>query len=264
MVAVITAVVSIITSIVTTIMNSNRTKKTTYINTITSNRIKWMQDLKELIDNIIRKTQVSNYSPIYNHMKEKIQYFDELSSIRNKIFLHLNYKGYIDEKIMTNVNVLYNRIEIIYEMDSFLKMENENDKIKYFFKHYNTDIFKQLCELAGITPSYINEIINFFQKNDELSQEWTKVMNKQIMKFNDKFRGAPRKIASEIQNLHNELVMFAQIYLKLEWDRVKDESKSKLKSYDEKKYKAIADEMIKKYNLKLYDYSLDKLTNYLG
>lgn len=168
MIAIITAVVSIITSVVTTIMNSNRTKKTTYINTITSNRIKWMQDLKGLIDNMIRKTQVSNYSPIYNDVKDRIQYFDELSSIRNKIFLHLNYRGYIDDKIMININALYSRIELLYELDSFLKMKNANDKMNYFFKHYNMDMFNQLLELAEITPSNLNEIINSFEKSNEL------------------------------------------------------------------------------------------------
>jgi hypothetical protein len=56
----------------------------------------------------------TNYSELYNSLEEKIQYFDELSCIRNNIFLKLNYKGYIDEIIINTVNDIYNRIEIIY------------------------------------------------------------------------------------------------------------------------------------------------------
>lgn len=263
LVAIITSTLSIITSIITTIMNSNRTKKTTYINTITSNRIKWMQELKELIDRVIRKTQVNNYSPIYNDEKEKIQYFDELSSIRNKVFLHLNYKGYIDDKIMIKVNALYRRIELIYEIDSLFKIKDADEKINYFLKHYHKDIFDQLLEVAEINSDNRNKIIDYLEKNKELPQPLEELINKQIKKFNDKFRGAPRKIANEIQDIHNELLMLVQIYLKLEWDRVKDESISKLGSYDKEKYSVLVEKMIREYDLKLYDYSLDKLPDYL-
>lgn len=263
LVAIITAIASIFTSIISTVLNSIRSKKTTYINTVTSNRIKWMQDLKELTDIFIRKTHTNMYSPLYNEIRERIQYFDELSSLRNKIFLHLNYKGYLDDKIMVKINSVFVRIELIYEIDSLLKIKDANDKIKYLIKHYQKDIFYQFLELANISPDNRNDIINSVGIDNEIPKSLTDTINKQINQFNNKFSSAPRKIANEIQDLHNELIMLIQIYLKLEWNRVKDESKSKLKSNNEKKYKKMSDEMIKNYNLKLYDYSLDKLPDYL-
>jgi len=261
--AILAAVVSIVTSLFTAFANNNRIKKTTYINTITSNRIKWMQDLKGLIDVFICKTQIGYFSPVYNDIKDKIKYFEELSSIRNKIFLHLNYKGYIDDKIMTTVNEIYTRIELIYEIDTLFKINDVSEKMKYLFKYYHTDIFKQLLEQADISSSNREEIIEAFKNSDEIPEVLRNAINKEITKFNERFKKAPRRIAKEVQDFHNELVMLNQIYLKLEWNRVKDESNSKLKSCNEEKYKAIADEMISNYNLKLYDYEHDKLPDYL-
>jgi len=262
-IAFITAFVSIFTSITASFINSSRNKKTTYINTITSNRIKWMQEMKGFIDTFIRKTQVSYYSPIYNDIKERIQYFEELSSIRNKIFLHLNYRGYLDDKIMTSVNIIYSRMEMIYELDTLLKIDDVNDKIKYILKHYHKDILNQLLELIDVNLNDRQEIIDSLEVDKEIPAVLQEAINKEITKFNNKFRNAPQRIVHDIQDFHNELVMYTQIYLKLEWDRVKDESKSKLKPQDVKKYKKTADEMIDGYNLKLYNYSLEKLPNYL-
>ncbi len=262
-VAIITSSVSILISVITTLINSNRNKKTTYINSITSNRIKWMQDFKGFVDCFIRKTQVGYFFPIYKNLKEQIQYFEELSSIRNKIFLHLNYKGYLDDKIMTAINNIYYRIEMIYEIEALLKLDDSNDKLKYLFKHYHKDIFNQLLELVDVDLGYRNQIIKSLENSNEVPAVLQEAINKQIIQFNDKFRTAPRKIALEVQNLHNRLVMFVQIYLKLEWDRVKDESISKLKSHSQEKYKELADKMVEEYSLKLYDYSHDKLPAYI-
>lgn len=261
--SIITAIVSILTSFITTIINSNRNKKTTYVNTITSNRIKWMQDLKGLSDSFIGKTQVSNFYPIYNDLKGRIHFFEELSSIRNKLFLHLNYRGYLDDKIMTTVNTIFCRIEIIYEIDNLLKLNDFNDKMKYIFKHYHKDISNKLLESVEINPKKRKEILEYLENSKDVPKILQESINKQITHFNSKYRSAPRRIAQEVQDLHNQLIMFIQIYLKLEWDRVKDESKGKLKSPNEKDYKEIADVMIEGYNLKLYDYSNDKLPDYL-
>jgi len=69
----------------------------------------------------------------------------------------------------------------------------------------------------------------------------------------------PKDLLSSVQSLHNELVMLSQIYLKLEWDRVKSESKGKLIPCCDDKYKTDVDINIKEYKLSLYDYSLAKL-----
>ena len=111
MVAAIAGIVSIITSIVTTIISSKRNKKTTYINIVTGNRIEWIQKLKSLSDIFIQRTQFTYFSPFYRDIDGAIKYFEEISSLKNKIFLHLNYNGYIDKKIIKQINKIYKRIE---------------------------------------------------------------------------------------------------------------------------------------------------------
>jgi hypothetical protein len=86
---IIVALVTSAFSLIICIINSARNKKTTFINTITTNRIEWMGKLKQLINDYLVMTELNKFSTLYSQTDKKLNYFRELSAKRNEIAFHL-------------------------------------------------------------------------------------------------------------------------------------------------------------------------------
>ncbi|MCT4542842.1 MAG: hypothetical protein N4A63_04830 [Vallitalea sp.] len=262
-VTIIAALISLTTSLIVTFVNNNRQRKSTYIETVTSNRLMWMTELKKLIDEFVCKTTLRNYTPIYYDLEDKSKFFEELNHLKNKIYLHLNYKGYIDQMIIDAIREILNRIEIIYEINELLKEKNTSNIMEYLLKNFSDQVFKDVIKQYDLSSEKLEDAIKNYYLGKDFPQEISSDFNSKMAEFNKNLRNSPKKIAKEVEEYHNKLFMYIQIYLKLEWNRVKDESNGKLNSLNnEDEYKIEVMERINDYDLKLNNY-MEKLTTYL-
>ena len=164
---------------------------------------------------------------------------------------------------MNFVNEIYYRIEILYEIEKLSKEEEVSKKIEYIFNHYGRDVLNEFLSSTSGESKEINSLIEAISSGSNIPEELQELVRRRIESFNQNFRTAPRKLSSEIERFHNDMIMYTQIYLKLEWNRVKEELKGNLKSSEDRKYRNMVDEMVKEYDLKLFDFNIDKLPQYL-
>lgn len=200
-------------------------KRTTFINTVTSSRIKWMGELRELISDYTSLIFIYDLKPILKD-KELREYLDSIIKLDAKIKLHLNYDGEPDKKIIEVINTLTQTIFDFYQLayqwdiqkqekrksaENFIKLIKENDlDISFMFEpekdwsevmnHPNYIKIKEVVKNSGLD---ISKLVTF----DEWARE--RVDNAKIQKVKVK-----------------KLVEETQTYLKIEWERVKQESKT--------------------------------------
>lgn len=250
---------SVAFSVITAIRSDHRAKKNTFINTITSNRIKWMQELKGFINEYITLTQLSENATIYYDMQKRLEYFERLTVIRNKIVLHLNCEGYIDEKIIISIRKIYTYMEIIYEMDKLLQEGDNDKKVEYIIKHYQNEIFSEI--ISAIELNDIDNVEESIEQGD-ISSIVPQIIRDKIVEFNKNFKKLPKLITKKMEKEHNELIKISKVYLKLEWNRVKKESKGSMKSEVKFMYKRKVDKMLEKEYIPTVDYNHNKLPSF--
>lgn len=260
-------------SLIVALINNSRSKKTLFINTITNNRIEWMNNTKEMINHFIVLTEVNTHSPVKISGDSRFEYFNELSKTRNKILLHLNFKGYIDKKIIETINEIEYSIQVLADFLELYK-STEEKKLEFAFKLYKNELIKinPTLFLENILDFDINSTDKFRSKIQELggieelynsiSDVIHEDMLKHIKELNNVLKTEPKKINEIINKLHNDLLAFTQVYMKVEWDRVKKESIGKFKEKENKKFKKKIDSLIDQTNRSTFNYSLNKLENH--
>lgn len=239
---------------------SKRTES--YINVITSNRIAWMEGLRGLTDEFIRRTQPSKRAAFFADAEKRTEYFDELFGLRNRIVLKLNCKGPIDQNIISSVNEVVTRMELFYEINDLLGMSPDG-RIKYLHEHYSDQIKLENLEALGLKEECVAQAAKLLDKEPSEVAFGLKT-SLASTRFDVKFRETPKRLVQEIQEEHNRLIKLVHVYLKLEWDRVKEESKGRFISPKKDEYRAIADEALNSYILRPFDYSHNKLPTYFG
>ena len=195
-IAIITASLSLIVSF----MNNQRIKKNTYINTITSNRIDWMNKLKLYINDYIVLTKIGYRASIYNN--NRLAVFEEILRKKNEIVFHLNYQGALDDKILINIDQIYDYFDILYKLIEYFESEDENNDINFvkLFMPNNDDLLQKLSSKNNtIKESGKRELLN---------------LNKKCYK----------EVTTSINEYQAELIRFTQVYTKIEWNRIKREA----------------------------------------
>jgi len=264
-VALIAAVVSMFTTGVISFVNNKSGKRNTYINTVTNKRISWMKELKVLVDDFVTSTSKSSNTLIYDKPDEKSVYFNELIHLKNKLILHLNYSGYIDELIIKNVCETYNLVEIYYECFELHSYTNISKRIEYALKNYGDKMFSPLLESCnGNVQTAIEIIKDYYLKVNLPDKQRRAALSHQIDGFNKSLKEVPKKLIDAIELLNNNLFMYTQIYLKLEWNRVKNESGGKIKDrLNKDRYENKTKAMIKSYQFFINDYKEKKLPDFM-
>lgn len=266
----------IVTSIISfsvAIINNSESKKALFINTITTNRIDWMSKTKLLVSDFIVMTETNKNSSTKYYGDTKEKFFYELSKKRNELLLHLNFKGYLDKKISQTILEIENNIQILSELFSLTNLDDK-EKINLLFKVYNEkdQSDKLKGELDNIVKIFYDvpsdqQVANLI--NDEAGRN--RILNavhedfsKYSEEINEILKKEPRNFTKKINNLHNDLLIYTQVYMKIEWERVKKESVGKLKKEKEKKLEKRIDLLITEAKgSKGLDYSFDKLNYYL-
>lgn len=173
-------------------------RKTQFINTITTSRIKWINELRGYISQFI------SYLPLYRQQyvaksgKERGEYINRLIELREKIKLHLNHNGDKDKEIIDLVNKLVEGTIKIYDecvipVEDHLKNQKEN--AKNGSENHSEGIYKPKIERDTLDNLRFARI-SYRQHKDVI------LVNSEM------------------------LVSKTQEYLKGEWERVKLESKS--------------------------------------
>lgn len=186
------------------------------INTyISDNRVAWMQSMKKYITEYL--DEIYKYNS--NESKEFDIYFQKIKSKTVQIKLHLNYLGNADKNILKEISALNRILELKYMEDKIKSIYPYDDgitvteeviqetimslrKLEYYYLlidgnafHADFDIWRQLIENYNST--------RFDIKNIYL---------KEIIRFNEILALKPQVI-----------IIYAEVYLKTEWERVKYE-----------------------------------------
>lgn len=214
---------TLVIGLVNFFVNMSINKRTVFVNAVTSERVKWMSELKELLAEYISVTSYYEDKPFYEE-REKNEYFERLIYLQGKIKLHLNHIDKRDEEINGLISEINQKIFGIYEakkaIESF-KKERLNvfsvEKQKgYFDKVFTEKVDKETAKAV-------------FLKNDrdalvKVYYEVLKLANEEIKnKYGYKGR-------DELISKVDELINKSRIYLKEEWEKVKDEAqRGKLK-----------------------------------
>lgn len=196
-------------------------KRTLYVNAITSERVKWMGQLKELLAEHLSLTA------LYDHRNflqgaELNNYLERLTYLRNRIKLHLNPAGKKDRTIIRLIDRINEKIIMIYDYGKITSTSEEG----------SIERFEKILEL--LHSKFINDIEDKYwllksrekynNANDEDKIELFNSGKERLYEILRKELGY--KVKDISSKLSKELVELSSEYLKEEWERVKLESQN--------------------------------------
>lgn len=176
-------------------INIKNSKKTQFINTVTAARIKWIQELRDLISQFVSYVPFYGSSYIWQDGKERGDYTKNLIELKEKIKLHLNINDERDKRILDLLEDIVKLTYMLYE-ECIQYVENDEDK--------------KFDEIA------------------KMSKDEIESLNVSVDKLKSILRcyGFLKNLREEIPKLTQQLTVLIQEYLKNEWERVKQESKN--------------------------------------
>lgn len=243
--AVIAAIITGVVAIGGYVMTSKNNTKSSYINTATASRIKWIAEVRELLSDFI--TFLPQYNPfILKKIKEEKEEFDftndylnlnKLIKIKTKLELLLGSKGKdcndennIEDKDLKVLKSVKDAFNIVNQLNIFFTMyycisksENNNlveeldeDFCKKILKKLDGKIFPGMIEFN----SNRERLVYFLSETVVVTEEYLKHIY--ITNINSSIKDI---INQELNSKVNEIVKNSQEALKFEWERVKEESK---------------------------------------
>lgn len=212
-------VLTFLVGILNWVVSVRNNKKTTYINAITSQRVKWIGELRGLIAEFVSLITLYDEKQFLEPGKDRGEYLDKVLELECKIELQLNYKGQADAEIIMLVENISKRVFEMYDLVSLIDVPEEK-RIKRFL-HMDSTVEK-------IKKAIQNNQISIEFESGELAmnEELLKTFSDIMMDFYKNGKHRPRQIKEEIKKYREELVRLTQVYLKEEWDRVKCEAES--------------------------------------
>jgi len=173
--------------------------------------------------------------------ENRTEAFEQILRKKNEIILHLNYQGKIDEKIIENINQIYNLLDMLYVLVEYIESEDEDKEIEFLKNKIGSK----------------TELIDKIQSGDTLVSSFGKVE----LAYNVK--QIYLELNSLIADKQNELLKFTQVYCKIEWNRIKKEANGMTWSGFKFWHDLTADEMLMKNKYTHIDNSYDKLNDFV-
>lgn len=214
-----------------TVINGNRNfNKNSFNSLVSTNRVEWMQKLKLLVSEYSSKIA---YYELRQFPENEGTLYGDVVKTATAIKLHLNFKGKADKEILELIEKTNKNFEkillLIRALDSedvFIRMKFQiycmnNDR--ELFKEELLDVFKKIR--GGPLPKDVdieNEYLNLLRYVDD--PVIAEMINQRINSFINKDLLLSSKILKESEKL---LIILVQIYLKVEWERVKFEARNK-------------------------------------
>lgn len=215
--AIIVAVTAVVSGFVGWVVSSRVAKSQRMIEIITSNRVKWMQEVKNLFSEYFKYTNYYFYKSI---PKDNQEWFEKLNVVTSKIKLQLNLKGKKDKniiKLMEELNRSYEKILLLnMKSNSNVSIEDsiDDDFISNYISSY-TNI--KIC-IDSIYKKNTGVTIKSSDYEIKNSEEYKKIA-KDIILMDIQLS------VKCIKNLPKLIDLYIKIYLKCEWERVKKEAK---------------------------------------
>lgn len=212
------------------LINGNKNfNKNSFNDIVSKNRVEWMQKLKSLVSEYSSKIA---YNELRQIPKNEATLYDDIINTSTAIKLHLNFKGKADKEIL----------------DLIEKTNSEFEKMLLFKKGLNNKEIYSVqrlmnCCLNGKTKQLEREILCVFEKakSKPIPQDFD--MEKELINLliDDGDYGLKVMISEKINTFLNKelllmiktlknseklLIILVQIYLKVEWERVKFEARN--------------------------------------
>jgi hypothetical protein len=193
-------------------------RRTTFVNAVTSERVKWMGQLRELISEYLMLTTYYDKKPVLNG-EELTNFLNRIIFLKQRIQLHLNLNGEKDREIISLIDRLNTKYINLYTLNDIYKLPDEkkfnaykndmyfNEELK---KHFHKSIDDMENSNVNITDEEKYYIIG--------QQAMTAFYNSLKENFGDAGR-------DEIIILNEKLSEITSEYLKSEWERVKNEAR---------------------------------------
>ena len=209
-------------------------KKQRTADIVTKNRMEWIQTLKKTMSDYYAKVKLFEDRQTPENVSD---YLSELYVCESKIKLQLNCFGKYDKVIIKYIS------ELNRSYDAFLHKVKLSKSIKDPFRlskemleyisTYNQAIINDVLQ-KSINKYKLQELINN-KKYDEflqvMSKEELAVENvKNLLHMENKYIDDCCKI---IRHLPDVILIYTEVYLKVEWERVKIESrKGNIKNFN--------------------------------
>ncbi|WP_217560143.1 hypothetical protein [Paenibacillus sp. GbtcB18] len=216
-IAIIVAVIALCGVIITVIFNISNTRKQLFINTVTSSRIKWMGELKELVTEFVTLVSFHDFKNV-EVGEHRARHLDKVISTKIRIKLQLNYRGTKDKEIINVIERLQVNYFDLYSKFTLIEKTSEEREISFLGSNQKMmlkELESRVHELDGKSGKELDDAIK------ELSID---VYNKQVKTLNKEFLKNLTNTKIDIINDTEKLVILTQEYLKEEWNRVKAEA----------------------------------------
>ncbi|AWI04548.1 hypothetical protein [Clostridium drakei] len=203
-------------------LDNQKSRINTYIS---DNRVEWMQSMKKYITEYLDE--------VYKYDSNEKESFDEcFQKIKLKtaqIKLHLNYLGNADKNILNEISALNRILELKHMEDEIKNICPYSTKITVT----EEEIQETIMSLRKLENYYILTDGHAFRANDDMWKqlienhgdsrlEIKEIYLQEILKFNEFF-----DLKSQL------IIIYAEVYLKTEWERVKYEIENgNYKSYN--------------------------------
>lgn len=200
----------------------NINKRTVYVNTITTERVKWMGKLRELLSEYLSLSTYYSSKPIFEG-EELNKFLERLIYLSQNIKLHLNHIDQRDEEINNLIQKINNLIFGVYSMSKIIKLP-DNERVSAYINEFNNnnEIFN------AVVSSMDQELIDIFLyhpdklKDDSIKMKVAEFLHNSLQEHAKNNFGIKNK--EELMRMTNELVNHGRIYLKNEWEKVKMEA----------------------------------------
>lgn len=232
-----------------------------YVDTITKNRIEWLYKLRELIAEYISLVMANSHCDFIHDRDKLSKHFIDIKKCSTNIKLMLNYNDEIDSKVIIIIEDLEENANDMYGCLFFVEQYMDDEKTDEEKKELIvTDEFasKYLIKYLKDKGIKINHELNIFNRGLILRNKMDELLSVNDfigVNFTLSLLGQMSIIREEINKNIKLLTKEIQVYLKFEWNRVKNESKGKV--YD----KAMQDYDLKQL-YELYDDSNYKISDF--
>lgn len=208
---------TLILGIINIYISISTNKRTVFVNAITSERVKWMGDLKELLSEYLSLTTYYDQKPTLEG-ELLAAYLERLIYLQNRIKLHLNYIDNKDEEINNLIGKINIKMFGLYNVKDSLQMiskERFENIPSEQMNEYMSNVYKNKEDLEAVITSLKNN------DHSTLISEFNKVIEEINKDFVKKYGYEGKQ---ELKEYTNQLVELSRRYLKIEWEKVKREA----------------------------------------
>lgn len=225
-IAILSLLVGFVISVGTITTNHNNANRSRLIDVITSNRVEWMQKLKEYVSEYLSLVTYYYEKKLPN---ESDVFLTNLYKLTTQIKFHLNYKGEADLEITKQLDEINEAYEKLLFLKSTTSIKNEmisKEIFEFYMYQYPKkfqNIYKQLLDENNVNLNSNNSIDKFFEDIRSRGKDFAEeIHGKQLKAIDEDIK----RVIRIIKYRHQSISILVQIYLKTEWERVKVEAKS--------------------------------------